>query len=98
MNMPTIENVDKLAMTLSLMGDSSRLSIIIYLMDKVANVSEITKHINLSQPSISHHLRVLKDAGILKSEKKGKEVYYTLNNNNVKSIIESSINNFTSGD
>lgn len=98
MNMPTIENVDKLALTLSLMGDSSRLSIIIYLMDKVVNVSEITKHINLSQPSISHHLRVLKDAGILKSEKKGKEVYYTLNNNYVKSIIESSLNNFTSGD
>lgn len=89
MNIPTIENVDSLAMTLSLLGDSSRLSIIIYLMEKEANVSEITNHLKLSQPTISHHLRVLKNAKILKSQKKGKEVYYRLSSNYVKQIIES---------
>lgn len=89
MNIPTIENVDSLAMTLSLLGDSSRLSIIIYLMEKEANVSEITNHLKLSQPTISHHLRILKNAKILKSQKKGKEVYYSLSSNYVKQIIES---------
>lgn len=98
MNIPTYENVDRLATTLSLLGDASRLSIVIYLNDNIANVSEITNHFKLSQPTISHHLRVLKDAKIVKAQKKGKEVYYTLNNNYVKSLIESSLNEFPSGE
>jgi len=91
MSMPSLENVDRLANTLSLLGDTSRLSIIIYLMNKKANVSEITNHMQISQPAISHHLRVLKDAKIVKAEKKGKEVFYSLNGDMVKRIIESSL-------
>ncbi len=98
MNMPSLENVDKLAYTLSLLGDSSRLSIIIYLMNKKANVSEITNYMKISQPAISHHLRVLKDAKIVKSEKKGKEVFYILNSSFVSKIIESGLVELPKGD
>ncbi|MDD5147670.1 MAG: metalloregulator ArsR/SmtB family transcription factor [Candidatus Daviesbacteria bacterium] len=42
------------------------------------SVSEIVKHIKLTQPTITHHLKYLEKAGILKSQKMGKKVYYYL--------------------
>jgi ArsR family transcriptional regulator, arsenate/arsenite/antimonite-responsive transcriptional repressor len=42
------------------------------------NVNEITGRFKVSRPAISHHLKVLKDAGIMLSEKSGQEVYYRL--------------------
>ena len=42
------------------------------------NVGEITSQFRLSRPAISHHLKVLKDAGIVKSQKTGQEVHYRL--------------------
>lgn len=52
---------------ISLLGDGTHLS-----------VNEIASHFGLSRPAISHHLKVLKSAGIIKSEKKGQKVYYWL--------------------
>jgi len=42
-------------------------------------VSEICKNFEMTQPSISHHLDILKKAGLVIYEKKGKEVYYQVN-------------------
>lgn len=42
------------------------------------HVSEIVKHFDLSQPTITHHLKYLEKAGILSSHKKGRRVYYCL--------------------
>lgn len=50
---------------------------------KSLNASEIVKQIRLSQPTISHHLALLTEAGILLSVKKGKEVYYSLNSKTI---------------
>ena len=46
---------------------------------KEATVGEIVETINLTQPTISYHLGEMKDEQILKSRKKGKEVYYSIN-------------------
>jgi ArsR family transcriptional regulator, arsenate/arsenite/antimonite-responsive transcriptional repressor len=60
--------------------DPNRLEII-FLLGKGTpmNVGEIAERFKISRPAISHHLKVLKDAGILRSEKSGQEVYYHLN-------------------
>ena len=42
------------------------------------NVGEIAGQFRISRPAISHHLKVLKDAKIVQSEKRGQEVYYRL--------------------
>jgi len=44
---------------------------------KKMNVSEIVSKSNISQPTVSHHLHILLDAGIISSEKKGKKVFYS---------------------
>ena len=44
-----------------------------------ATVSDVVEHIKLTQPTISYHLNEMKRNGIVRSEKRGKEVYYSLN-------------------
>jgi hypothetical protein len=65
-----------------ILSDRSRAKIISYLQNKKrANVKKINSLFRLRQPTISHHLIILKKAGILKSKKIGKEVYYSLDKN-----------------
>ncbi len=66
--------------------DSARLEIILLLgKSKAMNVTEIASHFKISRPAISHHLKVLKDAGIVRSEKTGQEIYYRLDADRVVS-------------
>ena len=61
------------------LGDAMRLEIIFLLGEhERLNVGEIAAHFHLSRPAISHHLKVLKDAHVLKSQKSATEVYYWL--------------------
>ena len=60
--------------------DSVRMDIILMLgKSQSMNVTDIAGEFRISRPAISHHLKVLKDAGIVTSEKIGQEVYYRLN-------------------
>lgn len=43
---------------------------------KEISVTEIAKHFKLTQPTITHHLQYLEEAGVLTSKKKGRKVYY----------------------
>ena len=64
---------------LTALGDPARLQLLYLLGDQGRrNVGEIASQFRLSRPAISYHLKVLKDAGILDSEKVGQEVYYWL--------------------
>src|SRR5215469_17443841 len=61
------------------LGDPMRLEIVFLLGERERlNVGEIAANFRLSRPAISHHLKVLKDAHVLKSEKRAQEVYYWL--------------------
>ncbi len=65
---------------LKILSDKNRSKIIHHLKKKKnSNVKEINSLFKLRQPTISHHLKALKESGILKSKKIGKEVYYFLN-------------------
>ena len=66
--------------------DRARLEIILLLgKSKSMNVTEIASHFRISRPAVSHHLKVLKDAGIVRSEKTGQEIYYRLDADRVVS-------------
>lgn len=63
-----------------LIGEGTRIKIIQQLRKKPNNVSAIAKRfLSLTQPTISHHLRVLEELGLIFSQKKGREIYYFLN-------------------
>ncbi|MCX6731196.1 MAG: metalloregulator ArsR/SmtB family transcription factor [Candidatus Roizmanbacteria bacterium] len=63
---------------LKVVTEESRLKILCILQQGSHCVCEITEHIDLSQSLISHHLKDLKEAGIVIDEKKGLRVYYSL--------------------
>lgn len=62
------------------MGDETRLHLILEMMQigdcGGVRVGQITQKTNLSRPSVSHHLRILKDAGIVKVRREGTKNYY----------------------
>jgi ArsR family transcriptional regulator, arsenate/arsenite/antimonite-responsive transcriptional repressor len=64
------------------LGIPSRIEIYSYLRNKnEASVSELVKVVNLSQPTVSYHLKEMRELGLLSQRKSGKEVYYRINPN-----------------
>ncbi|AVG23455.1 ArsR family transcription repressor [Pontimonas salivibrio] len=60
------------------LGDHQRQDILILLATEgPLNVTEITRNMDLSRPSVSHHLKVLKSAGLVSVESKSRENFYT---------------------
>lgn len=61
----------------SALGDENRQKLIILMLEaEPKSVQELTNGIGLSRPSISHHLKVLKEAGLIEETKKGTRTYY----------------------
>jgi DNA-binding transcriptional ArsR family regulator len=70
----------RFAQFFSALGDATRQQIMLaFGPDEELCVNEIARLFRLSRPAISHHLKVLRDAQLLISEKRGKEVYYRIN-------------------
>jgi len=61
------------------LNDETRRKIIELLKDNDMNAGEISDKFNISKPSISHHLDILKRADLITSEKKGQFIEYSLN-------------------
>lgn len=60
------------------LGDAVRLEIIRLLLGKELCVCDIMSAFKVSQPTISHHLKILKYAGLVKDNREGKWIYYSL--------------------
>lgn len=65
------------------LADETRQAILRMLLQGEMCVSDIVNAFGLSQPTISHHLGTLKNAGLVSSRKEGKQVYYAVNQKNV---------------
>lgn len=62
----------------SAVGNRIRARLILCLLEKPKNVTELIKNCGLAQSAVSQHLSKLRLAGIVTAEKRGKEIYYTL--------------------
>lgn len=74
----------KLNKFFKLLGDNSKFKIILELLDGEKCVCVIYKKLNLNQTLVSHHLSALKRAGLIKSKKSGRWVYYSINEEEFK--------------
>lgn len=86
--MPEEETLYDLAEFFKVFGDSTRIKILWTLEEAEMCVCDIASLLNMTQSAISHQLRVLKQANLVKFRKEGKVVYYSLNDDHVKSILE----------
>ncbi|WP_019412347.1 helix-turn-helix transcriptional regulator [Paenisporosarcina sp. TG20] len=75
----TMIDLDKASSVLKLMGDKTRLSMLKLLQKNECCVCEFVAIFNVSQSSISQHLRKLKDVGLVNENRKGQWIFYSLN-------------------
>jgi ArsR family transcriptional regulator, arsenate/arsenite/antimonite-responsive transcriptional repressor len=68
---------------LKLMGDKTRLSMLGLMIKHDCCVCEFVEIFRMSQPAISQHLRKLKEAGLVKEQRRGQWIFYSLNRENV---------------
>jgi ArsR family transcriptional regulator len=76
--------LEKLSKALS---DKNRLQILEFLSNGQRNVSDVADKLNVEENLASHHLRVLASLGFLKNDKRGREVYYMLNEVKIVSLL-----------
>jgi DNA-binding transcriptional ArsR family regulator len=69
-------------------SDDNRLKIIKYLSEGQKNVTQVADRLNVEENLASHHLRILAGLGFLKNEKKGREVFYKINDTKFLSLIK----------
>lgn len=77
----------ELAEMFRLMGDASRLKIIVACLDKTVCVGDIAARLKLSPSLVSHHLRLLRAARVLRAERQGKQVFYAAADEHIRCVI-----------
>lgn len=79
--------VDEITAFFKLLGDPTRLKICLALTKISLCVCDLSMLLGMTDSAISHQLRLLRQANILKSEKKGKMVYYSLADHHIHEIV-----------
>jgi len=87
-SLPSVDDTATLAEIFHLMGDPSRLRIVLTCLHGAVPVNEIANSLGLSQSSVSHHLRLLRSARILRAERRGKQVFYSAADHHVRHMLE----------
>lgn len=72
------DKIKKITKSLKVIADETRLGVATMLMRKTMSVQEMNKVLKVEPSLLSHHLKTLKSAGIVKGERKGKQVLYSL--------------------
>lgn len=86
----SLELLDRVATMLKLLAHPHRLKVIEYLEDKTdgAAVMDIMEHVELPHAATSQHLNQMKRVGLLRSERRGKEVWYAINDPRALTILD----------
>ncbi len=84
---PRLDLIPQLADLFSLLGDTSRLRIVSQCLHQYVNVSQLAAETELSQPLVSHHLRLLKAARMVVAQRRGKQMFYRAADHHVQCVI-----------
>ena len=85
--MPEEESLYDLAELFKVFGDTTRIRILYALFESELCVCDIAEILSMTQSAISHQLRVLKQARLVRSRREGKQIYYFLADDHVRTII-----------
>lgn len=90
-DMPDDETLYDLAELFKVFGDTTRIRILYTLFKSEMCVCDIAEILDMTQSAISHQLRVLKQAKLVKSRRDGKQIFYSLDDGHIASIIKMGI-------
>lgn len=80
-------NVGELADLFHLLGDTTRLRIVLACLDEPIAVNDIASKLDLSNSLVSHHLRLLRAARIVKADRHGKQVFYAAADQHISGVL-----------
>ncbi len=86
-NMPDTDALYDLAELFKIFGDSTRISILFVLLKSEMCVCDLAQILKMTPSAISHQLRVLKAADLVRYRRDGKTVFYSLADDHVRSIL-----------
>ena len=89
--MLTADQTSGLAEMFRLLGEPNRLLIVASCLDGPLNVGGITSRLGLSQSLVSHHLRLLRAARLLKAGRRGKQIFYSIPDCHVREMLTNMI-------
>jgi len=92
---PTRTGVEDVVQVLRILADTTRMRVLSLLRDGELNVSGLCDRLELAQPTVSHHLGLLRSIGLIKSRRDGKQIFYTLSPdsvNNLEDVMKLEIN------
>ena len=69
-------------------GDPKRLMLLYLVADQPRNVTELTKALDVAQPTVSHHLRILRERGLVTARREGASIYYALADPRILEAVE----------
>lgn len=81
------EEIGALAELFKVFGDTTRIRILFALYDDEHSVSDIADALNMTQSAVSHQLKILRNAKLIKSRRDGKQIFYSLADEHVHTII-----------
>jgi len=92
---PSFEMLSDLADLFKLFGDTTRMRILYALFEGEMCVCAISEYLGMTQSAISHQLKTLKGANLVKARREGKTIYYALSDDHVRSIIAQGYDHIT---
>ena len=93
--LPKDEILYDLAEFFKVFGDSTRIKIICALFESEMCVCDLSALLGISQSAISHQLRTLKNARLVRYRRDGKVIYYSLDDDHIKHIFDEGLNHIT---
>jgi ArsR family transcriptional regulator len=81
----------------SVLGDTSRVKIIAALLNGPMNVQALADAVGISPSGISHHMRRLRQMHLVRSQKQGRQVYYSLDDQHVEELFQRGIDHVMHG-
>lgn len=81
------QHAAELADLFRLLGDPTRLRIVLTCLDAPTSVGEIADRLDLSASLVSHHLRLLRAARVVRAERHGKQVFYAAADEHVRRVV-----------
>ncbi len=94
-SLPPIDTLYDLAELYRLFGDSTRIRILYVLLNSELCVNDIAQRLDMTSSAISHQLRLLKSAGLVKYRRDGKTCFYSLADDHVETIINQGLEHIT---
>ena len=90
-------DVAELADMFRLLGDTTRLRIVLACLDEPISVGDIAGQLELSPSLVSHHLRLLRAARVVKADRQGKQVFYAAADQHVSGVLADMLEHIAEG-